>query len=285
QLKDIAYGTKQYKFTRTITPDDDVEEFDESLQLQRVKISLRSIYPRRGHQQLWRPEPATFCTYAFYDFELQTTPVVRVLAEEHCTLEVHLAIGTDYKTVAACQLRFHDVLEKSGRIYYSAVLVGVDNDPNNYGTLEFWETSGAYWAKTRVPLIPLAHDKCVSGTFQLTDIKGNEKGTIKVTLKWKATLPASSETILTGPLVDELPKERPVPVRLLADEEVQAPKLKALEPVPLPKPRTRKSAADKKVSFIEANMGNLNPVNQTIDEEKSMKHPNPMPFSTFRRYD
>ncbi|CAJ0965770.1 unnamed protein product [Ranitomeya imitator] len=42
---------------------------------------------------------------------------------------------------------------------------------------------------------------------------------------------------------------------------------------PKPKPRTRKSAADKKVSFIEANMETLvNPVNQTIDEEKNNEH-------------
>ncbi|XP_077144358.1 protein fantom [Ranitomeya variabilis] len=438
QLKDIAYGTKQYKFTPDITPDDDVEEFDESLQLQRGENLLeihisKAVFSPAAINSFGDQEPATFCTYAFYDFELQTTPVVRGLQPSYefssqylvrvddfflqflqkntVPLEVHLAIGTDYKTVAACQLRFHDVLEKSGRIYYSAVLVGADNEANNYGTLEYWvrlkvsmeqairlykertkalgyitsnlkdplqndqastvrkmehlglkkdnlnelfitinscsclpsgersqqpspyvaytffhfsdhytpiitssnnpqfedhkcfpvpmtaaldrylksdslvlyvfddeETSGAYLGKARVPLIPLAHDKCVSGTFQLTDIKGNEKGTIKVTLKWKSTYLPPSETILTGPLVDELPKERPVPVRLLADEEVQAPKPKALEPVPVapkPKPRTRKSAADKKVSFIEANMETLNPVNQTIDEEKIM-NTNPM---------
>ncbi|XP_073432251.1 protein fantom [Dendrobates tinctorius] len=438
QLKDIAYGTKQYKFTPDITADDDVEEFDESLHLQRgenlleIHISKAAFSPA-AINSFGDQEPATFCTYAFYDFELQTTPVVRgvqpsydfssqylvrvddfflqFLQKSIVPLEVHLAIGTDYKTVAACQLRFHDILEKSGRIYYSAVLVGADNDINTYGTVEYWvrlkvpmeqairlykerakalgyitsnlkdplqndqastvrkmehvglkkdnlnelfitinscsnlpsgersqqpspyvaytffefsdhytpiitssnnphfedrkcfpvpmtaaldrylksdslvlyvfddeEMSGAYLGKARVPLIPLAHDKCVSGTFQLTDIKGTEKGTIKVTLKWKSTYLPPSETVLTGPLVDELPKEKPVPVRLLADEEVQAPKLKALEPVPVapkPKPRTRKSAANKKVSFFDANMETLNPVNQTIDEEKTM-NTNPM---------
>ncbi|KAM4017680.1 protein fantom [Anomaloglossus baeobatrachus] len=433
QLKDIAYGTKQYKFTPDITPDDDVEEFDESLHLQRGENLLeihisKAVFSPAAINSFGDREPATFCTYAFYDFELQTTPVIRGLQPSYgfssqylvrvddfflqflqkstVPLEVHLAIGTDYKTVAACQLRFHDILQKTGRIYSSAVLVGADNAINNYGTVEYWvrlkvpmeqairlyrerakalgyitsnlkdplqsnqasavrkmehmglkednlnelfitvnscsglrcgdslqqpspyvaytffhfgdyytpivtssnnphfedhkgfpvpmtaaldrylksdslilyvfddeDMSGAYLGKAGVPLIPLAHDKCVSGTFQLTDIKGDEKGTIKVTLKWKSTYLPPRETILTGPLVDELPKEKPVPVRLLTEEEVQAPKLKALEPVPVapkPKPRTRKSAADKKVSFIEANIDTLNPVNQTIDEEKTM---------------
>ncbi|XP_073515481.1 protein fantom [Phyllobates terribilis] len=439
QLKDIVYGTKQYKFTPDITPDDDVEEFDESLHLQRGENLLeihisKAVFSPAAINSFGDREPATFCTYAFYDFALQTTPVVRGLQPSYefrsqylvrvddfflqflqkntVPLEVHLAIGTDYKTVAACQLRFHDVLEKTGSLYSSAVLVGANNDINNYGTVEYWvrlkvpmeqairlykerakalgyitsnlkdplqndqastvrkkehlglkednvnelfitinsccnlqpgelshqpspyvaytffhfsdhytpivtssnnphfedhkcfpvpmtaaldrylksdslvlyvfddeEMSGAYLGKARVPLIPLAHDKCVSGTFQLTDIKGNEKGTIKVTLKWKSTYLPPSETILTGPLVDELPKEKPVPVRLLSDEEVPAPKLKALEPVPVapkPKPRTRKSAADKKVSFIEANMETLNPVNQTTDEEKTTMNTKPM---------
>ncbi|XP_040266647.1 protein fantom isoform X2 [Bufo bufo] len=464
QLKDIAYGTKQYKFTPDVTPDDDVEEFDESLHLQRgenlleIHISKAVFSPAAGNS-FGDQEPATFCTYAFYDFELQTTPVVRglqpsydfgsqylvrvddfflqYLQKNSVRLEVHMAIGTDYRTVAVCQLRFHDILEKTGRIYSSAVLVGADNDINNYGTVEYWirlnvpmeqavrlykerakalgyitsnlkeplqndqalevrkaetrglkednvnelfitinscsnlqpgtslqqpspyvaytffhfsdhytpiitssnnpqfedhkcfpvpmtadldrylksdslvlyvfddeEMSSAYLGKARVPLIPLAHDKCVSGTFQLTDIKGNERGTIKVTLKWKCTYLPPSETVLTGPLVDELPKEIAAPVRLLKDEEVQAPKRKTLEPVPaapmpkprardsaadkkvsftegmetlapMPKPRTPKSAADKKVSFTEG-METQNPVDRTVEEEKTRMNKNPV---------
>ncbi|XP_075693618.1 protein fantom [Rhinoderma darwinii] len=439
QLKDIAYGTKQYKFTPDITPDDDVEEFDESLHLQRGENLLeihisKVLFSPAATNSFGDREPATFCTYAFYDFELQTTPVVRglqptyefssqyivrvddfflqYLQKNTVRLEVHLAIGTDYETVAVCPLRFHDILEKTGSIYSSAGLVGVDNDINNYGTVEYWvrlkvpmeqairlykerakalgyitsnlkdplqndqalaarkidhfglkednlnelfitinscsnlqfgtssqqpspyvaytffhfndhytpiitssnnpqfedrkcfpvpmtadldqylksdslvlyvfddeEMSGAYLGKARVPLIPLAHDKCISGTFQLTDLKGSERGTIKVTLKWKSTYLPPRETILTGPLVDELPKEIPVPVRLLKDDEVQAPKLKtlALDPIaPKPKPRTRKSTADKKVSFIDTNVETLNPVDHTIDDEKSNLNRNPV---------
>ncbi|XP_056382298.1 protein fantom isoform X1 [Hyla sarda] len=439
QLKDIAYGTKQYKFTPDVTPDDDVEEFDESLHLQRGENLLeihisKVVFSPAAVNSFGDQEPATFCTYAFYDFELQTTPVVRGLQPSYefssqyrvqvddfllqyvqkntVRLEVHLAIGTDYKTVAVCQLRFHEILEKTGRIYCNAVLVGTDNDINNYGTLEYWvrlkvpmeqairlykerakalgyitsslkdphqndqalavrqlenlslkqdnlnelfitinscnnlqsgaglqqpcpyvaytffnfsdhytpiitssnnpqfedckcfpvpmtadldrylksdslvlyvfddeEKSSAYLGKAKVPLIPLAHDKCISGTFQLTDYKGNERGTIKVMLKWKSTYLPPSETILTGSLVDDLPKEIPLPVRLLKDEEVQPPRQETLEPVvvaPQPKPRTRKSPTDKKVSFIEAKIETLNPVNRTGDEENTRKNKNPI---------
>ena len=40
-------------------------------------------------------------------------------------MEIHRAFGTDYKTVAACQLRFRDLLEKPhGRVHSTAKLIG-----------------------------------------------------------------------------------------------------------------------------------------------------------------
>lgn len=128
-----------------------MEEFDESLHLQRGENLLeihiaRAAFSPAAATSFGDQEPATFCTYAFYDFELQTTPVVRGLQPSYAfssqylvrvddfllqylhkntvRLEVHLAIGTDYKTVAVCQLRLHDILEKTGRIHSSAMLVG-----------------------------------------------------------------------------------------------------------------------------------------------------------------
>ncbi|XP_075044942.1 protein fantom [Mixophyes fleayi] len=439
QLKDIAYGTKQYKFTPDITPEDDVEEFDESMHLERGENLLeihisKVVFSPLASKSFGDQKPATFCTYAFYDFELQTTPVVQGLQPSYkftsqylvhvndfflqyvqkstVRLEVHMAIGTDYKTVAVCQLKFHDILEKTGRIYLSAMLIGFDNDISNYGTMEYWiklkvpmeqairlykerakalgyitsnlkdpleniqslgvgkseyfgltednlnelfitinscnnlqsgttsqqpspyvaytflhftdhytpivtssnnpqfedhkcfpvpmnaeldqylkseslilyvfddeEMSDAYIGKARVPLISLAHDKCISGTFQLTDFKGMQRGTIKVSLKWKSTYLPPKDSILTEPLVDELPKEVPIPIRLLKDEEVQAPKQTTLEPAPvapMPKPRARKSTADKKVSFVDTNIKMLNPVDQKVDDETANTVKNPV---------
>lgn len=151
QLKDIAYGTKQYKFKPEIMPDDSVDEFDETIHLERGenlfeihinKVTFSSEVLRASGDK----ELVTFCTYAFYDFELQTTPIVRGLYPEYnftsqylvhvndlflqyiqkntVTLELHQAHSTDYETIAACQLRFHEILEKSGRIFCTTSLVG-----------------------------------------------------------------------------------------------------------------------------------------------------------------
>lgn len=151
QLKDIAYGTKQYRFRPEIMPDDPVDEFDETAHLERGENLLeihisKVIFSAEAIKAFRDQEPATFCTYAFYDFELQTTPVVRGLSPAYnftsqylvrvddfflqyvqkntATLEVHHAYGVDFETAAACQLRFHEMLEKNGRIYSSAILVG-----------------------------------------------------------------------------------------------------------------------------------------------------------------
>lgn len=151
QLKDIAYGTKQYKFRSEILSDDPVHEFDETVHLERgenlFEIHVcKVIFSTEAVQAFGDQEPATFCTYAFYDFELHATPVVRGLNPSYSftsqyllriddfflqyiqtsavTLEVHHACGTDYKTVAACQLTFHGILENNGRIYSTAMLIG-----------------------------------------------------------------------------------------------------------------------------------------------------------------
>jgi protein fantom len=151
QLRDIAYGTKQYKFKPEIMPDDSVDEFDETIHLERgenlFEIHISKVtFSSEVLQASGDKEPVTFCTYAFYDFELQTTPIVQGLHPEYnftsqylvhvndlflqyiqkntITLEVHHAYSTDYETIAACQLKFHEILEKSGRIFCTATLVG-----------------------------------------------------------------------------------------------------------------------------------------------------------------
>lgn len=128
-----------------------MEEFDEAVHLERgynlleIHISKVAFSPAVvnifGDQ-----EPSTFCTYAFYDYELQTTPIVRGMQPSYeftsqylvqvddfflqfiqkntVRLEVHLAIGTDFKTIAMCQLRFQEILEKNGQIFSSSILIG-----------------------------------------------------------------------------------------------------------------------------------------------------------------
>uniref|UniRef100_A0A674I6Z1 Protein fantom n=1 Tax=Terrapene triunguis TaxID=2587831 RepID=A0A674I6Z1_9SAUR len=198
QLKDIAYGTKQYKFRPEILPEDPVDEFDETVHIERgenlfeIHIS-KVIFSTEAVHAFGDQEPATFCTYAFYDFELQTTPVVRGLNPSYnftsqylvriddfflqyiqkstITLEVHRALATDYETAAACQLRFHEILENNGRIYSTAILVGNGGHIPNYGTVD-------YWVRLRVPMdqaIRLYKERSKALGYITSNLKEHEK--------------------------------------------------------------------------------------------------------------
>ncbi|XP_023386407.1 protein fantom isoform X2 [Pteropus vampyrus] len=412
QLKDIAYGTKQYKFKPEIMPDDSVDEFDETIHLERgenlFEIHISKVtFSSEVLQASGDKEPVTFCTYAFYDFELQTTPVVRGLHPEYnftsqylvhvndlflqyiqkntVTLEVHQAYSMDYETMAACQLRFHEILEKSGRIFCTASLVGTKGDIPNFGTVDYWfqlrvpmdqairlyrerakalgyitsnfkgpertqwlshqapktaqpsSTDSAdgnlnelhitirccnhlqsrashlqphpyvvykffdfadhdtaiipssndpefddhmcfpvpmnmdldrylkseslsfyvfddsdtqeniYIGKVNVPLISLAHDRCISGIFELTDHEKHPAGTIHIILKWKFAYLPPSGAITTEDLGNFIHKEESEVVPRLPPTTSVSPLVVA----PTPKPRQRVAPGDKKVSFVD----------------------------------
>ncbi|XP_062442427.1 protein fantom isoform X2 [Rhea pennata] len=420
QLRDIAYGTKQHKFRSEILPDDPVDEFDETLHLERgenlfeIHIS-KVIFSTEAVQAFGDQEPATFCTYAFYDFELQATPVVRgfiasydftsqylvrvddyflhYVQQNSMTLEVHHAYGTDYETAAACQLKFHEILENNGRIYSTTTLVGIKGNIQNYGTVEYWirlrvpmdqairlykerskalgyitsnfreheqstqqihrtaqvSTStdgnlnelhitikccnslqtrkrhlqpnpyvvykffdfadhdtpiipssnnpqiddhmcfqvpmnadldrylkseslafyvfddgepeeGGYLGKANVPLISLAHDRCISGAFELTDSERRATGTIRVELKWKFAYLPPSGSALAADLVNYIQNEKSMATKLLEEAPALSPPFTSSvtddggsvkNMIPTPKPRQRAAQADKKVSFLD----------------------------------
>ncbi|NXL55526.1 FTM protein, partial [Chordeiles acutipennis] len=416
RLREIVYGTKPHKSIPDILPGDPVDDFDETLHLKRgenlFEIHISKVIFSSGAMQTFGDnEPATFCSYGFYDFELQITPVVygftpsydftsqylvqadecflQYIQQNSITLEVHHAHGIDYETVAACQLKFHEVLENNGKIYSKADLVGIKGNIHNYGTIEYWirlrvpmdqairlykerskalgymasnfrkreqpsqqqilgtaevststdgnlnelnitikccnnlqsqkrhlqpnpyvvykffdfvdhhtptissnnnpriddhmcfqvpmnadldrylksesltfyvfdddETEeGAYVGKANVPLISLARDRSISGTFELRDSEGCATGTITVELKWKFVyLPPSGPTVAAD-LVNDIQNEKSIATELLAEGKTQTP---ALSPSfvssvtkPVPKPRQRGAQADKKVSFLD----------------------------------
>ncbi|NWH81513.1 FTM protein, partial [Piaya cayana] len=172
QLRDIVYGTKPHKSRPEILPGGTGDEFDEVLHLKRgenlFEIHISKVIFSSGAMDAFGDrEPATFCTYGFYDFELQITPVVygrtpsydftsqylvqaddcflHYIQQKSVTLEVHHACGVDYETVATCQLKLHEVLEDNRKIYSTANLVGINGNIQNYGTIE-------YWIRLRVPM-------------------------------------------------------------------------------------------------------------------------------------
>ncbi|KAM6225434.1 protein fantom [Rhynchocyon petersi] len=428
QLKDIAYGTRQYKFKQEIMLDDSIDEFDETIHLERgenlFEIHISKVtFSSEVFQASGDKEPVTFCTYAFYDFELQTTPIIQGLHPEYnftsqylihvndlflqyihknaSTLEVHQAYSTDYETVAACQLRFHEILEKSGRIFSKANLVGIKGDISHFGTVEYWfqlrvpieqairlyrerakalgyiasnfkgpekmqwlsqkgpkpahlssadPTDGnlnelhitirccnhlqsrtshlqphpyvmykffdfadhdtaiipsssdpqfndqmcfpvpmnmdldqylkseslsfyvfddsdtqenIYIGKVNVPLISLAHDKCISGIFELTDHNKHPAGTIHVALKWKFTYLPPSESVTTEDLGNVIQEEKSDIIQRLPPTS----SVSSLVVAPVPKPRQRLAAMDKKVSFVDI-LPHQNSETSTLPDEK-----------------
>lgn len=172
QLKDIAYGTKIHVFNPNLTDEDVTDEFDESLSLARgenlLEINLgRAEFSPEAIECLKDKDPSTFCTYAFYDFELQSTGVVRgacpaydftsqyivrvddlflnYLHSSSVTIEIQHAEGLSFRTVAAGQLRLNQLLERDGKVFGTVKLVGVTDEIQVFGTLEFW-------LKLRVPM-------------------------------------------------------------------------------------------------------------------------------------
>ncbi|XP_072526344.1 protein fantom isoform X2 [Salminus brasiliensis] len=172
QLKDIAYGTKTHVFRPDVTEDDVTDEFDETVHLSRgenlLEIHLGTArFGPEALESLGDKDPSTFCTYAFYDFELQSTAVVwgsqpaynftsqylvkvddlflHYLHSSSITVEAQLAEGLAYRTIAAGQLRLSQVLERDGKVFGTLQLVGVTGDIQAFGTLD-------YWLRLRVPI-------------------------------------------------------------------------------------------------------------------------------------
>lgn len=56
--------------------------------------------------------------------------LLQYMQREYVVLEVHLALGTDYRTLAAARLSMRELLEKpSGRVHLSSALTGTDAFP------------------------------------------------------------------------------------------------------------------------------------------------------------
>ncbi|XP_029819630.1 protein fantom [Manacus vitellinus] len=172
QLRDIIYDAKSPKSRPEISPGDPMDGFVETIHLEKGENLLeihisKVIFSPEAMQAFGDQEPATFCTYAFYDFELQISPVVRggapcfdftsqflvqaddtlchYLQHSSVPLELHRAQGVEYQTLAACHLSLQGTLESNSRIHSTAHLVGKPGHVQNYGTIE-------YWVRLQVPM-------------------------------------------------------------------------------------------------------------------------------------
>ncbi|XP_032557991.1 LOW QUALITY PROTEIN: protein fantom-like [Chiroxiphia lanceolata] len=196
QLRDIVYDAKSAKSRPEISPGDPMDGFVETIPLEKgenlFEIHLsKAIFSPEAMHAFGDQEPATFCTYAFYDFELQISPVVRggapsydftsqylvqaddtffhYIQQSSVTLELHRAFGVEYHTVATCHLSFQDILESNGKIYSTANLVGKTGHVQNYGTIE-------YWVRLQVPM-----DQAIIPYKQTSNFREHEQPSQKPT--------------------------------------------------------------------------------------------------------
>jgi hypothetical protein len=78
-----------------------------------------------------------------------------------------------------------------------------------------------YVARADIPLIPLAHDNQIRGTFALKNDHGEQNGTMDVTLKWTYSyLPPSSSTRTPTQRAKSIPISQREPLALLPDESI-----------------------------------------------------------------
>lgn len=172
QLKDIAYGTKpvriQSEMATTGGPMDEIDDSQLVAQLERgqniFEIHLtRIILSDEAIKLMNEKDPSTFCTIEFFEHELQTSPIIKgtkpefnftsqyvvkiddfflhYLQKETTTVELHQAFGSDYRTLAACQLSFRDIIDSNiPRLNGTARLISLDdrNTGVTFGTLEYW---------------------------------------------------------------------------------------------------------------------------------------------------
>nr|CAB3265690.1 protein fantom [Phallusia mammillata] len=171
QLHDVAYGTKQFKISSDSKLGTEEDELDETIHLERGE-NLFEIYiaklslSKEALIDLDDREPSLFVTYAFYDYELVSTPILKSssplfaftaqfivkvddlflhhLQKEYTIFEVHQALGVEHNTVAACKIRFNELLGKpQGKLHGSVAVTGFNG--SNYGSLD-------YWVRLRVPM-------------------------------------------------------------------------------------------------------------------------------------
>ncbi|XP_014111905.1 PREDICTED: protein fantom isoform X4 [Pseudopodoces humilis] len=131
QLRDVVYDTKPLKSKPEVLPSDPVDGLVETVNLERgenlfeIHIS-KVIFSSEAMHTFGDLEPATFCTYAFYDFELQITPVVYGNTPLYDFTSQFLLQSDDsffhYIQENSITLEVH---RKTGHI-------------QNYGTVEYW---------------------------------------------------------------------------------------------------------------------------------------------------
>ncbi|XP_029379753.1 protein fantom isoform X3 [Echeneis naucrates] len=180
QIREVAYGTKTYVFKPDVTDEEEEDAIDETLQLERgenlleLQIVGATLSPSTL-DALGDAEPSTFCTYSFYLFELHSTPVVMshrprygftskylvsmdnhfldFLSRASVAVELHQALGLDWRTLGTAHLSLRQLLEHDGKVHGAAQLVGVSEGAWSVSSEGMWSVGSVeYWLRLRIPM-------------------------------------------------------------------------------------------------------------------------------------
>ncbi len=178
-LKDVAYGTRQYRIQEQPTTDGQLtnELIEDAIELERgqnlieVHISRASFNERALEYFGKTNDPSTFCSIEFFEHELQMTPIVKgrtpeynftaqyivnvddfllyYLQKEYTLIELHQTIGQSFQTIATCKLSLKQLIEgNQGRLHGTARLIASHQNNIDIGVFGAIE----YWVRLRVPM-------------------------------------------------------------------------------------------------------------------------------------
>ncbi|CAL1296145.1 unnamed protein product, partial [Larinioides sclopetarius] len=163
QLNDIAFGTSTIPAAVSSSKNENPSPVRLSRGENIFEIHIEQMkFTKEGLENLSSPNSKIFLTWNFYEFELQSTPVVSVerprfnftaqytvevddyflcyLHENVVLLELNESLGVDFKNVASCQLNFSNMFTKTkGRIHGTQKLTGsVKGKHIEFGTIDYW---------------------------------------------------------------------------------------------------------------------------------------------------
>ncbi|XP_072135661.1 protein fantom isoform X4 [Mobula birostris] len=291
QLKDIAYGTKQFKFKPEIGTVDETDELDVTVHLERgenlfeIHISKLIFSPEAIKVFGVRGDVENYGTVEYW-FRLRVpmAQAIRLYKERTKALgyitssyhainqpqQAHSASLADdnmndlHVTIKSCDNLQHkrkDAQPSPYAVYkffdfsdHDTAIIPNSNNPQFDDHMRFHvpmnaeldqylkseslliyvfddadPTDPSYLGKAEVPLIPLAHNKNISGTFEITNSEEQEIGTINVELKWMISYFPPNESIMIMDQAQVVAKKEPekLPMRKdLPENSVTAMKLK-----------------------------------------------------------
>lgn len=144
-------------------------------------------------------QPDLYCIYKFYDFA------------DHDTITIPSSNNPNFDDRAQYPLQMDADVDRYLKTEQLTIFVFDDRD----------QKDDRYVGRADIPLIPLAHDNQIRGTFNMHNDRGEKNGTMDVTLKWTSIyLPPASSTRTPAQRLKGAPTNPREPLAILPDESI-----------------------------------------------------------------